>query len=717
MKKLFYILCLLGVSMTAHAQTPIDPSAIENIKKSSVYLEVERNFPISDEEITTSGTGFFIDTLGHIATNYHVVSPYLVGYEIRFSTVVTEIRVFINSGTPDHKVVHAHLLAMDEENDLAILKVHDSIRPKALQLTTKEKLIESTPVWAFGFPYGETFSVIQMGPEITISKGIISALRHDDRGELKRIQIDASINKGNSGGCLIDNDGDVIGVINSTMGDNLSFAIPSSYLQQLMNKTKLTNPNDSINMTILSNPGDAYAMIDGKIIGKTPVNTKVQKGVHALNIVKNGYQSYFDESSWDTAKTISIDLMETPPVNVVINKQQTEQTNSTYCPEIQIPEIKERCLFIEHFEDQETFNTWKQNTGGGEERTWFLKDDMLHQYESNEMLHAISLGDSSWNDYGVSVKVRINNEQNDSRAGVIFRETEDGFYLFRIHRETDKAQLAYHCKQPFGWFVLDEKKLSHDISDEWHTMKVYANQNTISCMLDTQCVFLTDAAYSGMGNVGLYSVESKATFDSLYVFPVDDMQNKSMKTTTRLMNYWFLDNFDLHSEWWNQEITSINDSTYWYFTDASSILTGSEDHQCDLLFTKYELFNFSMRVLVSFSEPTEESVFDIILRKTDNHEVRLRFSAIVDQIQLILDTPDGEEVLKDKSIDPGFFKQTMMLLIEANQNTIQVSSAMGEDYTLKHRKIPLHEGILGFSAKGFKAALHQLHINSVMEEE
>ncbi len=720
MKKLVYFSCLLGVVITISGQTPIAPAAIENIKKSSVYLEVHRVFYISDEEITTSGTGFFIDTLGHIATNYHVVSPYLVGYEIRFPTVVTDIKVYINSGTPGHKVVHAHLLAMDEENDLAILKVHDSIRPRPLQLTTKDKLIESTPVWAFGFPYGETFSVIQMGPEITISKGIISALRHDDRGELKRIQIDASINKGNSGGCLVDNNGDVIGVINSTMGDNLSFAIPSVYLENLMNKTRLTNPDDSINITIHSRPENAHVMIDGHVIGKTPVaGMKVQKGVHTLNIFKNGYQSFFIESSWDTNKTISAGLEKTTPVDVVINKQQGNQVNPSFCRDLQSPGTKgnEQYLLIEHFDDQEKFNTWEQNTGGSKERTWFLKDNMLHQYESNHMLHAISLGDSTWNDYGASVKVRVNNEQNDSRAGVIFRETEDGFYLFRIHRETDKAQLAYHCKQPFGWFVLDEKKLSRDITDEWHTMSVYANKNTISCMLDTQCVFLTDAAYSEKGNVGLYSVESKASFDSLHVFPVDDINEDVLKTTTRLMNYWFIDNFDLKSDWWNQEITSVNDSTYWYFTNAGCILKGSEDHQCNLMFSKYKLLNFSTRVIVSFSEPREESVFDIILRQTAHQAVKLRFSAKEEQIQLILKNQEGEEVLKDESIDPDFFDDTMMFLVEANHNTISVATATGEEFTFKHRNIPLQEGILGFSAKGFKIALHQLHVNSLMEEE
>ena len=176
-----------------------------------------------------------------------------------------------------------------------------------------------------------------------------------------------------------------------------------------------------------------------------------------------------------------------------------------------------KILLSESFNDSKNFEKWEQSTGGDNRRTWFMEDGAIYQYESDKFLHAIYLGEKRWKDYAFEADVRITDEHDDSRAGLIFRETEDGFFLFRIHKESDKAQLAYHCKKPFGWFILNEKKLDMDITDNWYKMSIQTSGNYIKCFLNKKCIFSTINHFSDKGRVGLYSVESKASFDNLKV--------------------------------------------------------------------------------------------------------------------------------------------------------------------------------------------------------
>lgn len=159
------------------------------------------------------GTGFFISPTGYIVTNHHVIAG------------ATEIKVTLQDGS----VYTAKRIGADEKADLAVLKIDVGHKLPWLRFGNSSKLVLGDWVVAIGNPFGLGFS---------ISAGVVSAL-HRDIGSGPYddfIQTDAAINRGNSGGPLLDAEGQVIGVdsaIYSPSGGSvgIGFAIPSSMVE------------------------------------------------------------------------------------------------------------------------------------------------------------------------------------------------------------------------------------------------------------------------------------------------------------------------------------------------------------------------------------------------------------------------------------------------------------------------------------------------------
>jgi S1-C subfamily serine protease len=182
-------------------------TAIDIAKKcipSTVSLILEDKFkqPIS------LGSGFVIRD-GIIVTNLHVIEGAKFG------------SAFLNGSPIKHKI--EGYLAIDKQNDLAIISV-PTITANPLKLTVANPEI-GEKVYAIGNPKGLTG---------TISEGIVSGIR--DLSSKSLIQITAPISPGSSGGPIINNSGQVIGVAVGTLtsGQNLNFAIPSSILESLI---------------------------------------------------------------------------------------------------------------------------------------------------------------------------------------------------------------------------------------------------------------------------------------------------------------------------------------------------------------------------------------------------------------------------------------------------------------------------------------------------
>ncbi len=157
------------------------------------------------------GTGFIITDDGYIVTNAHV----LVGGNI------------IQAITSDQDTTQANFVGYEETLDLALLKIEGSYSP--IELGDSDAVEIGEKVIAIGNPLGLQFSV---------SEGIISATdREGSNGIEGYLQTDAALNPGNSGGPLINKEGEVIGINNFKIGggESLGFALESAYIKEGVN--------------------------------------------------------------------------------------------------------------------------------------------------------------------------------------------------------------------------------------------------------------------------------------------------------------------------------------------------------------------------------------------------------------------------------------------------------------------------------------------------
>ncbi len=161
-------------------------------------------------KVTSLGSGFIIDESGLIVTNNHVIGE------------AEEIRVTLHDGTE----LEAEIVGRDREVDLALLRVKTDKPLKAVKFGDSDAARVGDWVIAIGNPYG-------LGG--TVTAGIISARgRNINVGPYDNfIQVDAPINRGNSGGPLFNMNGEVIGIntaIYSPSGGSvgIGFAIPSA---------------------------------------------------------------------------------------------------------------------------------------------------------------------------------------------------------------------------------------------------------------------------------------------------------------------------------------------------------------------------------------------------------------------------------------------------------------------------------------------------------
>lgn len=202
---------------------PLDTTEAENVR---IYKQaapsvaniltrtVEYDFFFNPVPVEGAGSGFLIDNDGHILTNYHVVQN------------TQTIQVTFG----DRSTYKARFIGADEVNDIALIQIDTKGRKLVpLPLGDSRKLQVGQRVLAIGNPFGF---------QSTLTTGIVSALGRtvqtsDNTFIDDAIQTDAAINRGNSGGPLLDSRGEVIGInsaIYSPSGTTagIGFAIPIS---------------------------------------------------------------------------------------------------------------------------------------------------------------------------------------------------------------------------------------------------------------------------------------------------------------------------------------------------------------------------------------------------------------------------------------------------------------------------------------------------------
>ena len=178
-----------------------------------------------------TGSGFLMEkskTMGYIVSNAHVVQDR--GQPAR------KVECVFHSGTRNEMTLAATVVGADSDRDLAILKVRHDQLPAPLDLKSKVKVRETSPVYIVGFPFGDFLATSRRNPAATISKGTVSSIRRDDYDNVKFVQIDGGINPGNSGGPLVDSSGALVGIaVAKIAGTQIGMAIPP---KQLSPKTR-----------------------------------------------------------------------------------------------------------------------------------------------------------------------------------------------------------------------------------------------------------------------------------------------------------------------------------------------------------------------------------------------------------------------------------------------------------------------------------------------
>ena len=164
-------------------------------------------------QITTGsggGSGFIIDSAGLVITNAHVVA----GGSL--------VDIWLTNG----RRYEGRVLEQDASSDLALVQISGSGSFYAIPIGDPSRVRVGDEVLALGFPLAD-----RIGPNLTVTRGIISSTRTVDGIEL--LQTDAALNPGNSGGPLVNRDGEVIGVNTSKIYEatggrpvsNIGFAV------------------------------------------------------------------------------------------------------------------------------------------------------------------------------------------------------------------------------------------------------------------------------------------------------------------------------------------------------------------------------------------------------------------------------------------------------------------------------------------------------------
>jgi serine protease Do len=177
-------------------------------------------------QVESIGSGVIYDSNGYIITNAHVVSG------------AAQIKVIL----PDKREFSGTVAGIDDIHDIAKVKINGNKLPAA-QLGNSNDLITGEWSIALGNPYG--FLLNDSKPSVSV--GVISAINRNfaarqDRREYKAmIQTDAAINQGNSGGPLVNINGEVVGIntfILSESGGNIGigFAIPINSVKNILAK-------------------------------------------------------------------------------------------------------------------------------------------------------------------------------------------------------------------------------------------------------------------------------------------------------------------------------------------------------------------------------------------------------------------------------------------------------------------------------------------------
>lgn len=228
-----------GRKFAARLQRIIDSPPEKSATSDEASTEADK------EQIKGSGTGFLITNNGYIVTCYHVIKG------------AGAVKVLI-----DDKEYEAHLVREDKHNDLALLKISGKF--PALSFSSSRSAKMGQDVFTIGYPNPALQGV---GKKLT--DGSVSSLT-GYQDDIRLYQISVPVQPGNSGGALLDKNGNVVGIIvailksetafkvSGSLPQNVNYALKSTYAQTLID----TVPEASENMQPPNNSQSFDAVVE-----------------------------------------------------------------------------------------------------------------------------------------------------------------------------------------------------------------------------------------------------------------------------------------------------------------------------------------------------------------------------------------------------------------------------------------------------------------------
>lgn len=197
---------------------PVAASAApQDVAKKLFPKTVLLNIKANDGQPSALGSGFILRD-GLVVSNFHVIEGAGSG--------------FVNRVGDKTKWKIKGIVAKDEARDLVILDV-EGLKEEGVTLSERDSIEVGETIFAVGNP---------RGLEGTFSQGIVSG--HREYEGLRLLQVTAAISPGSSGGPIVDEKGEVVGVAVATFrgGQNLNFAVPIRYLKELITKVSKPEP-------------------------------------------------------------------------------------------------------------------------------------------------------------------------------------------------------------------------------------------------------------------------------------------------------------------------------------------------------------------------------------------------------------------------------------------------------------------------------------------
>ena len=225
-------------------------------------------FSLEAVETYNLGTGIVISEKGYVITNYHVA-----GNKYTKCHITTE----------DGKEHTAKVIWNDENLDLSILKISTIREMEAVEIGDSDNIRIGQQVYAIGNPLGAEF-------QKTVTSGIISAVDRTIKIENENkisymeelIQTDASINSGNSGGPLINKDGEVIGITSIKIcgAEGIGFAIPINIIKPIISRLVENEEYEEASLGVYVYDVEATRYLNS--------NLKFENGVYVAETIVGG---------------------------------------------------------------------------------------------------------------------------------------------------------------------------------------------------------------------------------------------------------------------------------------------------------------------------------------------------------------------------------------------------------------------------------------------